>query len=380
MKIKPLRFNMPYVGKDEAMAASNAIYSNKIVGNGDYGQRCEAMLKSIFGVRHALLTTSCTHALELALMSMGIRPGDEVICPSFTFVSTANAAVRQKAVPVFVEADENTLNIDIKDMKKRITGRTRAIIPVHYAGISCDMDEILDIARKNNIVVIEDAAHGIGAKYKDRYLGTIGDMGCFSFHATKNITCGEGGVLMTGSDGYYRRAEIGREKGTNRAAYMHGEVSKYSWVDEGSSFVLSDILAAVLIEQLRKMDEVTKKRRRIFEYYLKGLKCLEDEGRILLPRVNGDCEVNGHIFYFRMHTEKERNRCIEALKKKGIEATFHFLPLHASPYGMKVLGYNAGDFPVTERVSRTLLRLPIYPQLTRPKLDFIIDSVIESIS
>jgi len=375
MKNKSIKFNVPYLGREEARAVSSAIKLIKIVGNGALGQQCESMLKNIFHAKYVLLTTSCTHALELALMAVNIRPNDEVICPSFTFVSTANAAVRHKAVPVFAEIDENTLNIDMEDIKKRITKRTRAIVPVHYAGAACDMGGIMKIAKRKGIAVIEDAAHAIGAKYKNRFLGAIGDIGCFSFHATKNLTCGEGGAFLTSNNKYYKMAEIAREKGTNRSAYLRGKVDKYNWINEGSSYVLSDVLAAVLIEQLKKRDRIIKRRKRIFNYYLNALKNLQDKGRVSLPRINRECEINGHIFYLRLNTEKERNHCINELKKKGIEATFHFVPLHTSPYGRKVLGYKKGDFPVTEKVSETILRLPIYPQLSQNELDFIIGSI-----
>lgn len=375
-----MKFNSLYLGKEEARAAAKAINSMQIVGNGPLGQKAEAMMRKLFGVRHVLLTTSGTHALELALISAGIRAGDEVIMPSFTFVSTANAVIRQKAIPVFAEIDETTFNMDIEDMKKRITKRTKAIMPVHYGGLACDMDRIMKIARKSGIVVIEDAAHGVGAKYKGRYLGTIGDMGCFSFHASKNITCGEGGALLTSNEKYYAKAEIGREKGTNRAAYMKGSVDKYSWIGEGSSYVLSDILAGVLMEQLKKIDEITDRRKHIFNYYLNGLKALQDSGTIMLPRTNEYCDINGHIFYVRLNTERDRDRLLRELKKKGIEATFHFIPLHTSPYGRKMFGYRAGDFPVTERVSKTLLRLPLYPQITKGQLDFVIKSICDILS
>jgi len=371
---------MPYVGASEQASASEAIRRLKIVGNGPYCKECESLLENRFGAKHALLTTSGTHALELALMLIGLKPQDEVICPSFTFVSTANAVVRQKAVPVFAEIDEETLNLDAADMEKKITQKTKAIIPVHYAGVACDMDKIMKIAGNRGIVVVEDAAHGINALYKGKYLGAIGDMGCFSFHATKNITCGEGGALLTSNDGYFAQAEINREKGTNRAAYLKGQVDKYSWVDEGSSYVLSDILASVLLEQLRKMDEITEKRREIFFSYRDGLQDLDDEGIIRLPHVPDDMRINGHIFYFRVLSEKKRDRCIALLRKKGIEATFHFVPLHTSPYGRKTLGYKPGDFPKTELASKTLVRLPIYPELSRRDLGFIIDSVRDIVS
>lgn len=377
MSRERIPFNCPYVGEEEASAAYGAVKSYKLVGNGPIGREAERMMENRYGAKHVLLTTSCTHALELAVMAADVRPGEEVICPSFTFVSTANAIVRQKAVPVFAEIDEKTLNIDVEDAGSRVTARTKAMIPVHYAGVGCDMDAMTKLSRSKGFVVIEDAAHGMDASYKGRHLGSIGDMGCFSFHATKNLTCGEGGALLLSGDKYFKRAEIAREKGTNRAAYLKGEVDKYSWIDEGSSYVLSDVSAAILVEQLKKSDLIYSKRRAIFGRYMDALKPLEKKGDIVLPHIPDGCELNGHIFYFRFHSEKDRDGCIDALKKKGIDATFHFIPLHTSKYGKEALGYKPGDFPVTERVSRTLVRLPIYPQLSGDSVGYIIDSVRE---
>lgn len=380
MEKKTIPFNRPYVGTEEAKAAFDAVSALHLVGNGSLGQKSEALMRKLFKVDHALLTTSCTHALELSLLSIGVGPGDEVICPSFTFVSTANAVVRQKAKPVFAEIEEGTLNIDPASICALITPRTKAIIPVHYAGLACDMDQIMALARKKGIIVIEDAAHGIGAKYKGAYLGTIGDIGCFSFHATKNVTSGEGGALLTSNARYNENAEIAREKGTNRAAYLKGRVCKYSWITEGSSYILSDVSAAILIEQLAKLGEITKRRRSIFERYADGLNALKKRGLISFPEVPPECDINGHIFYFRVESEEARDRCISALRSKGVEATFHFIPLHTSPFGRESLGYKQGDLPVTEKASRTLVRLPIYPGLTREEQDYIIDSTIEVLS
>lgn len=380
MKKRTIPFNKPYIGEDEANAASDAVRAMNIVGNGLLGQQSEALMRKLFNTEHALLTTSCTHALELSLLSIGLSAGDEVICPSFTFVSTANAIVRQKAKPVFADIDGKTLNIDLNDIEDRVNSRTKAIIPVHYAGLACDMDGIMGLAKRKGIVVIEDAAHGIGAKYKKRFLGTIGDMGCFSFHATKNVTSGEGGALLTSNDIYNRNAEIAREKGTNRAAYLKGQVDKYSWISEGSSYILSDISAAILIKQLNKLDDITRRRKRIFTRYSRGLKGLRDGGVISFPDVPPECDINGHIFYFMVRDEDSRDRCIKELRSRGIEATFHFIPLHTSPFGQKCLGCKKGDLPVTEKVSQTLIRLPIYPDLPDDDLDYIIDSVTDILS
>ena len=368
-------FVRPFLGEDEIKAVTEALRNGNIHGDGPIGKKVEAKLKVLFGSKHALLATSGTHALEMALMALKIMPGDEVILPSFTFVSTANAVMLQGARPVFAEIDLETLNIDPRDIEKKITKKTKAIIPVHYGGIGCRMDEIMYLAKKNNIYVVEDAAQGVDAKYKGRYLGTIGDVGCYSFHETKNITCGEGGALMTDDDDVKRRAEIIREKGTNRSAFLRGEVDKYTWIDKGSSYVNSDILSAVLDVQLDRVKEITVRRRKIYDYYNEALKDLAEAERIYLPEIPPECEHNGHIFYFRLRTEKERYHYLAELKKRGIGATFHYIPLHSSPYGREVLGYKAEDLPVTELVSKTLIRLPLYPQMTDREIEYIVDNV-----
>lgn len=368
-------FIRPSLGREEIEAAKRILRSGKTGGGGAVTKRVEKQMQALFGTRFALLTTSCTHSIELAMMVLGIGPGDEVICPSFTFVSTANAIVRQGARPVFAEIDQKTLNIAPEDIERKITKFTRAIIPVHYAGIACEMDRIKAICRKHSLFLIEDAAQGVGAKYKDKYLGTIGDIGCYSFHITKNIVCGEGGAFLTQRKGLFRKAEILREKGTNRSQFLRGEVDKYSWIDVGSSYVPSDLLAAVLEQQLKKLEEITRRRRMIFSRYLAGLRPLEKMGKIFLPVVPPDCQSNGHIVYFRLRGPGRRDACMNSLRKKGIEASFHYVPLHSSPYGRRVLGYKPGDFPITERVAQSLVRLPIYAGMTKKEQDFVIKAV-----
>ncbi|MCK4351963.1 dTDP-4-amino-4,6-dideoxygalactose transaminase [candidate division WOR-3 bacterium] len=369
-------FSKPFWGKEEKEIIWGALQSGKGTGNGPFCQKVQKRIEELFGIKHALLTTSCTHAIELSMMVLDIKAGDEVICPSFTFVSTANAIVQQGATPIFAEIKEETLNINPDDIRKKITRRTKAIVPVHYAGIGCEMDKIIAIARENNLFIVEDAAQGVGAKYKNSYLGTIGDIGCYSFHETKNITCGEGGAFLTNNDAFAKRAEIIYEKGTNRSAFLRGEISKYTWVNKGSSYVLSDILAAILNTQFDKITLINRERKRIFDTYICGLKPLEKMGVIKLPKIPDYATPNYHIFYFLLQDEKERDRCLYELNKRGIKATFHYIPLHSSPYGQK-LGYKLGDLSITEHISKSLVRLPIYPDLTEEAVNYIIEAVID---
>lgn len=369
-----ISFNKPFLRKAAVSSVIKVIESGRICGNGPVGRELERFMQERFKVKFAFLATSCTHALEMAMMSLDIRDGDEVILPSFSFVSAANAVVRQKARPVFVDIEKDSLNIDAEKLKGSITKRTRAIICVHYAGVSCAMEEIMEIDRKNDLYIIEDAAQAVGSKYKDRFLGTIGDIGCFSFHETKNFTCGEGGAFLTNNEKIARRVEVIREKGTDRAAFLRQEVERYTWRDAGSSYVLSEILAAMLSEQLKDMEYIIAKRKRIGLNYMAGLTELEKRGKIILPKFPID-NFNWHIFYFMVHSCGERNRILRKLKNKGIEATFHFMPLHLSPYARKAYGYKEGDFPVTEKVSNTLIRLPIYPDLSNKEQEYIIKSL-----
>jgi dTDP-4-amino-4,6-dideoxygalactose transaminase len=372
--MQTIPFHISDIERKDISACISALSQNHLDGDGPETRRVQCQLKTLLNVPHVLLTPSCTHAMELALMSLGIGIGDEVILPSFTFSSTANAIVLQGARPVFAEIERETLMIDPNDIERRITNRTKAIMPVHYAGVSCPMDEVIEIANRHRLYVIEDAAQGVGAKYRGQFLGTIGDIGCYSFHGTKIVTCGEGGAFITKNDEIAKKAEIIREKGTNRSAFLRGEVDKYTWVDRGSSYVMADILAAILGEQLKKMEALIAARKRIFEIYMEGLRDLASSGRISLPTVPDYAESNYHIFYILTETENERNRLLEALRNQGIGSSFHYIPLHSSPFGMR-FGYEANSLPITEHVSKTLVRFPIYPRLDATQMERIIDAV-----
>lgn len=368
-------FNRPFIGKEEIEEVLKKLKLCEIGGDGPEGKKVEKMIRKIFKTDFVLLTTSCTHALELSLMVSEIGKGDEVILPSFAFVSAANAIVLQGAKPVFCEIEDEYFNIDPNKIEGLVNPRTKAIILIHYAGWSCQMEKILKIGRKYNLKIIEDAAQAVGSKYKGRYLGTIGDIGCYSFHETKNLTCGEGGAFLTNDKKLAKKAEIMREKGTNRSAFLRGEVDKYTWVDKGSSYVLSDILASIIGAQLKKMEKIISKRKKIGIKYLEGLKELEKKGKIILPSFDEKKDFNWHIFYFRVHSEKERNFLLKRLKEKGIGATFHFIPLHSSPYAKKYCQDKKYNLPITEKVSKTLVRLPIYPDLTIKEQDYIISTI-----
>ena len=310
----------------------------------------EARLAALLGVPRVLLTTSCTHALELALLALGVGPGQEVICPSFTFVSTANAILRVGAAPVLADIEESSLGLDPADAERRLSTRTAALLPVHYAGFAAPMDGLLDLARRRGLKVVEDAAQGLGASFRGRPLGTLGDAGCFSFHETKNVTCGEGGALALRDREAAERAEIIREKGTNRAAFLRGEVDKYTWVAEGSSYVLSDVLAAILDAQLDKQERIQERRARIAARYRQGLlRWAEAEG-VRLPAQSADRSTNDHIFHLIFPSEQARDACLGALRAEGIMATFHYVPLHSSPFGRTLPG-TRGDVP-RERADR----------------------------
>jgi len=349
----------PYFDEREVEAAARVIRSGKVGGGGLVGRELEQEMAERFGVRHVLTTTSCTHAMEAALMACGVGRGDEVICPSFTFTTTATSIVQRGARPVFVDIEADTYNIDPHEIAKAVTPRTKGIMPVHYAGHACDMDAIMAMAEKHRLFVIEDAAHAIGAGHKGQPLGTVGDIGCFSFHETKNLVCGEGGALLTNDDDLAAKLETIREKGTNRAAFLRGDVDKYTWVSAGSSYVLSDILAAIALEQLRKLDEITAARTAIAERYVEELQGVEG---IVLPVVKPYAQPNWHIFAIRV-PDGTRDEFIAALRREGIGATFHYVPLHSSPFGRQV-GRQVGDLAVTDLVARTLVRLPLFPAMS----------------
>jgi len=368
--------NRSYLGTDEPQALIAALETGRIIGNGPISVRVQQQLQEMFRARYVLLTTSCTLALEMAMLAVDIGPGDEVILPSFTFVSTSNPVVLRGATPVFAEIRSDTLNIDPVDIRRRITTHTKAIIPVHYAGVASQMDEIMAIAAENNLTVIEDAAQGVDALYKGRYLGTIGDMGCYSFHGTKNITCGEGGAFVTNNPEIAHQAEIFHEKGTNRAAFIRGQVDKYTWVSTGSSYVLSDLLAALLEVQLSKKDEIKSRRKSVWESYLHGLQPLAEDGKIILPVIPEGCESNYHIFFFRVNDPQIRTDLLDHLRTNGIGATFHYIPLHSAPFGRNTLGCNT-ELPVTDICSQTLIRLPIYPGLAAEEIQYVLERITD---
>jgi dTDP-4-amino-4,6-dideoxygalactose transaminase len=368
-------FCKPSIGQEEREAILRVLDSGHIGGNGPVSREVEKLAQERFGVHRALLTTSCSHALEIAAMILGLGDGDEVIMPSFGFVTSATSVVRQGARPVFAEIDGLTFNLDPDDVRQRIGPRTRAIICVHYAGQGCDMDALMALARASNLAVIEDAAQGVGARYNGRFLGTIGHMASYSFHVTKNVVCGEGGAFLTNDPAIAEQAEIIREKGTNRSKFLRGEVDKYTWVEQGSSFVLSDLLAALILAQFSKLDDLQRQRERIWTRYQEGLEDLATEGHIVLPYVDPRAEPNWHIYAFRVSEPALRDQVIAELKRRGIQATFHYVPLHSSPYARSRWGYRPEELPVTELVSASLVRLPIYSDLSQDDQDFIIDSL-----
>ncbi|HSF23912.1 MAG TPA: dTDP-4-amino-4,6-dideoxygalactose transaminase [Blastocatellia bacterium] len=356
-------FNKPFITGKEGDYTSRAITSGNIAADGLFTRKCSRLLEDRFGVRRILMTPSCTAALEIAALLCDLEPGDEVLMPSFTFVSAANAVVRTGANPVFLDIRSDTLNIDEQQLEAAITPRTKAIMPVHYAGVGCAMDQIMDLASKRGLRVIEDAAQGVNAFYNGRVLGSIGHLGAYSFHDTKNFVCGEGGALCINSPELIERAEIIREKGTNRSQFLRGEVDKYTWVDIGSSYLPSELACAFLFAQLEAIDEITARRREVYEFYRLHLSPLEEAGLLRLPVLPQACEINYHIFYVLLPDETLRNAMMAHLKRNGISAVFHYVPLHTSPMGSK-LGYRKGDLPATEELSGRLLRLPVYPELS----------------
>lgn len=366
-------FNRPYFNGNEKKYIEEVLSSGFVSGDRKYTKIVQETLETNFNLKKTLLTTSCSTALDMSAMLLNLQEGDEVIMPSFTFVSTANAIVLQKAKPIFVDVDDY-LNIDISKIEENITSRTRAIYPVHYAGCSCDMDKLMNIAQKYNLKVIEDAAQAVDAKYKNKYLGSIGDMGTYSFHETKNFVCGEGGALIINNEQYIDRAEIIREKGTNRSKFFKGFVDKYTWCDIGSSYLPSDMLAAVLQAQLENKDIITKKRKQVFDRYVNGLKKLEEREILSIIKIPEYNTPNYHIFYFLLNDVNTRDSLLSYLKNNGIGAVFHYIPLHTSIMGEK-LGYKLGDLPVSESVSERLIRLPIFASLTDTEVDYIIDSI-----
>jgi dTDP-4-amino-4,6-dideoxygalactose transaminase len=356
-------FNRPFIAGKELFYIAQAVTQGKIAGDGYYTKACARLMEQAFDIPHVLLTPSCTAALEMAAMLCDLGPGDEVILPSYTFVSTANAVARLGAKPVFIDIRRDNLNMDETLIEAAITPRTKMILPVHYAGVACEMDTIMDIAERHNLWVVEDAAQGVNATYRGRALGSIGHMGCYSFHETKNYICGEGGALCVNDERFIERAEIIREKGTNRSRFFRGMVDKYTWVDVGSSYIPSEISSAFLYGQLENLQTIAERRRDIYEFYQTHLQELEMAGLVRLPRVNNDCGTNHHMFYMLLPNLEMRAGLIEHLKIQGIMSVFHYVPLHTAPVGQS-FGYRPGDLPVTEELSDRLVRLPFYYDLT----------------
>ena len=368
-------FNIPSWVADEKEYAIKAMDSKSISGNGIYTKNAEELIESqLHGIKKAFLTTSCTHALEMSAMLLDIDVNDEVIVPAYTFVTSALAFVMRGAKPIFADIRPDTLNINENILESLITKRTKAIVVVHYAGVSCEMDEIMRIAKKYGLIVIEDNAHGLNAKYKGKYLGTIGQMATLSFHETKNITCGEGGALLLNDEVYVGRSEIIREKGTNRSSFYRGEVNKYTWIDIGSSYVLSDLLAAILFAQLSNLDLIQNKRRELWEAYNCQLMSWADSNEIQRPYIPEDCEQSYHMYYLVMPNRESRSELLDYLNAKGINAVFHYIPLNTTSMGQK-LGGVIGQCPVSEDISNRLIRLPFFTNMSSEEQKYVIDII-----
>lgn len=376
-QVPEIPFNRPSLVGNEHRYIDQALASGKLSGNGTFAGRCADWLEQRMGSK-ALITPSCTAALEMSGILASLDPGDEVIVPDFAFVSTANAFVLRGAVPVFVDVDPHTLNIDPDAIEDALTERTRAIVVIHYAGIACDMERIGQIAARNNLLVIEDAAHSIEAFYHGQPLGSIGDIATFSFHETKNVQCGEGGALLVNDARLVERAEIVQEKGTDRSRFFRGEVDKYTWRDTGSSYLLSEVASAFLWAQLEHAEHITEERRGIWSRYFEGLGALEQEGLLRRPIVPSGCEHSGHLFYLLLPTETLRDATLRALAEHGVHAVFHYLPLHDSPGGRRY-GRLGGAVPTSTDVSSRLLRLPLWAGFGEQRTEAVIDAVHASV-
>lgn len=372
-----ISFNRPpFVGKETEYIKEAVEKNGMICGDGPFTKKCSQWMKERFQTKNVLLTTSCTHALEMAAFLADIQPGDEVIMPSYTFVSTADAFVLRGATCVFVDIRPDTMNIDETKIEEAITEKTKAIVPVHYAGVSCAMDEIMAIAKKYNLKVVEDAAQGVNAFYKGKALGTIGDFGCYSFHETKNYSMGEGGAILFQDDRYLEPAEILREKGTNRSQYFRGQIDKYTWVDAGSSYLPGDMNAAYLMAQLDAADVIFDDRMRSWNLYYELLKPLADAGKIELPYIPEHCTHNAHMFYVKAKNLEERTKLIDYLKENGVQAVFHYIPLHTAPAGQR-FGRFHGEDVYTTKESERLMRLPMYYGLKEEEVRYVASKIIE---
>ena len=369
-----IHFNIPpYTGK-EAEYMQQAVAAGKISGDGMFTKKCSQFMEERFQAERVLLTTSCTHALEMSGLLADIQPGDEVILPSYTFVSTADAFVQRGASLVFADVRPDTMNLDERLIEDAITEKTKAIIPVHYAGVSCAMDEIMEIARRHDLKVVEDAAQGVDAYYKGKALGTIGDIGCYSFHETKNFSMGEGGALVLNSRDQIEKAEIIREKGTNRSKFFRGQIDKYTWVDYGSSYLPSDLNAAYLWAQMEKMDEITADRMAAYDFYHKELADLAQKGCLEQPFVPDYAKHNAHMYYIKLEDEPKRAALISYLKEQGISTVFHYVPLHSAPAGLKY-GRFHGEDKYTTKESERLLRLPMYYKMRPEDREKVVDAI-----
>ena len=371
-----INFNVPPFTGREMEYIKQAVENQKICGDGPFTKKCSEWIEEKTKTKKCLLTTSCTHATELAALLSDIKEDDEVIMPAYTFVSTADAFVLRGAIPVFVDIRPDTMNIDENKIEAAITSKTKAIVPVHYAGVSCEMDKIMSIAQKYNLIVIEDAAQGIMAEYKGKALGTIGDFGCFSFHETKNLSMGEGGALLIQDEKYIEEAEIIREKGTNRSKFFRGQIDKYTWVNYGSSYLPSDMNAAYLWAQLEMAEEITNARLARWEQYNTLLQPLKERGILELPYIPAECKHNAHMYYAKAKDIEERTRLLDFLRENGIYSVFHYVPLHTAPAGIKFGRFNGKDVYTTKESER-LFRLPMFYSLTEQEVDYIASKVKE---
>ena len=371
-----INFNRPYIAHNQVKYIKEALENYHISGDGPFTKKCNLHLEKYFGVKKALITTSCTHALEMSAILLNLKEGDEVIVPSFTFVSTPNAFILRGAKPVFIDIRPDTLNMDEDKLEQLITNNTKAIYAVHYAGVGCEMDRILEIAQKYGLDVVEDNAHGLFGKYKGKYLGTFGKFAAQSFHETKNISCGEGGALLINDSNFIERAEIIREKGTNRSRFFRGQVDKYSWVDIGSSFLPSDILAAILLSHLEESQIIQRKRKEIWDNYNYVLRGWAHDNKVLQPFIPDHCEQSYHMYYLLFPNLDNRQAFIRHLKDQGVHSVFHYVPLHTSEMGKKY-GYINGSLPVTEDISNRLVRLPMYFDLSPTDLEEINQAVMD---
>jgi len=368
-------FNKPFVTGHEEKYIQESLSNHQISGDGDFTKKTQKLLEDQLSAKKALLTTSCTHALEICAILLDLKEGEEVIVPSYTFTSSALAFVMHGAKITFADIRPDTLNIDENKIENLITEKTRAIVVVHYAGVGCEMDRIMDIANRHNLVVIEDNAHGLFGKYKNKYLGTIGHLATQSFHETKNFTCGEGGALLINDEKYIERAEIIREKGTDRSKFFRGQVDKYTWVDKGSSYVMSDILAAMLLAQLEQAEKIQQRRKTIWYRYYEKLNDWANKNEIGLPFIPDYCEQAYHMFYMLLPSLEKRTRFIKHLKNENIMAVFHYIPLHSSPMGIKCSA-NKSNCPVTADISERLVRLPFHTGITKDELLLVIEKIL----